>query len=91
MFQQGTHFDLMDATWDTSARSPRFFRTPALAERFRLGIRAEVTKRITAGTVVILVFTQEVAKSGYGICAGQPSPGRGDVEGFDLRALVGCT
>ncbi len=54
-------------------------------------IRREIGERIAAGIVVVLIAADESAEREDGIGIDQPRPRRRDVEGLDLRALVGWT
>ena len=68
---------------------------PSIGERavltYRLSLQAgwpEVRERVATGVVVVVVAAYERAQSKYGVRIQHMGPGRGNVEGPDLGALI---
>jgi hypothetical protein len=67
-------------------------RKPAiLTDRLFLKIRYEVSERIVAGIVVVLILPRETAEREYHIRIQQARPCWRDIESSDLRTLIGGT
>ena len=64
---------------------------PVLTHGLLLKIGREIGKRIAARIIVVLVPPHESAEREHGVGIEQARPRRRDVEGLDLRTLVGRT
>ncbi len=85
----GSHLDVVDAFHIGDIRAQAGVgQRPVLADGFLLD-GAEVGKRIVAGVVVVLVAPDKAAQREHRIGIERPGPRWRDVEGLDLRALVG--
>src|SRR5207245_1257427 len=85
----GSHFHVVDAFYVREIGTQAGVgQRPVLPDGLLLD-RAQVGERIVAGVVVVLVAPDKTAEREYRIWVERTGPGRSDVEGLDLRSLVG--